>query len=71
MIIIALKSFYCLTSNLGTITYRIMPELRGLLKNNHPRAVRSVIIVDRGARALSDLMYLFIVLEPAGHYCGH
>ena len=24
-----------------------------------------------GARALSDLMHLSIVLEPADHYCGH
>ena len=25
----------------------------------------------QGARALSNLMHLSAVLEPAGHYCGH
>ena len=39
-----------------------MPELRGLLKNND-RA-----LYGRRERALSDLMHLSIVLEPAGHY---
>ena len=53
-----------------TAIYRIMPELRGLLKNND-RALSARSVVCRGASALFDLMHLSIVLEPAGHYCAH
>ena len=42
-----------------------MPELRGLL-------TRSVMILDgQGAETLSDLTYISLVLELAGHHCGH
>lgn len=41
-----------------------MPEIRGLFENYY-------FLEDQGARALSDLMRLSFVLEPANHCCGH
>ena len=46
------------------IILRIMPEIRGLFENYD-------FFEGQGARALSDLMLLSFVLEPASHCCGH
>ena len=51
-----------------------VPKLRGLHKNNdRARSVRLLFLRRsfRGARTLSDLMHLSIVLELVGHYCSH
>ena len=49
-----------------------MPEHRGLLKiYDLARSPEVIIEEGQGARALFDLMQLSIVLETAGHYCGH
>ena len=50
-----------------------MPELLSLLKK-HDQARSAGVINFKKARkggALSHLMHLSFLLEPAGHYCGH
>ena len=62
-----------LVSHRKRVIYRIMPELQGLYINNDQRAQCNVIIFKEAEepQALSNLMHLSIVLEPASHYCGH